>query len=87
MGRILFYNNKNRKYSDPIRIRAHHLLYIQGFQGYGYSSEFVTHIERIDSFLKSNPYHKLQIIVETDEICSKCPYRLMVNVSENPFIK
>jgi hypothetical protein len=28
------------KYSDPIVIRAHHLLCMQGFQGYGYTPDF-----------------------------------------------
>jgi hypothetical protein len=60
--------------SDPIRIRAHHLLCIQGFQGYGYNSDFIKHLEKIITFLDLNPHSKLQIVLETDEICSHCPY-------------
>jgi len=62
------------KYSDPIRIRPHHLLCIQGFQGYGYSQNFVSHMERVTLFLKSNPCHNLQIVDKTDELCSRCPH-------------
>ncbi len=62
------------EYSDPIRIRAHHLLCIQGFQGYGYTKEFVVHMGMVVSFLKSNPYFNLKIIDNTDELCSKCPH-------------
>jgi hypothetical protein len=64
------------KYSDPIRIRAHHLLCIQGFQGYGYSLDFVTHMDRVISFFKSKPYYSLEIVINTDEICSQCPHNI-----------
>ena len=64
----------NRKYFDPIKIRAHHLLCIQGFQGYGYSKDFETHMQRIIIFLNTNPSTKIQIITKTDELCSHCPY-------------
>jgi hypothetical protein len=60
------------KYSDPIRIRAHHLLCIQGFQGYGYTKDFVLHMGRVNSFLKSNLLYNLQIVVKSDELCSQC---------------
>jgi uncharacterized protein len=68
---------KSGKYSDPIRIRAHHLLCMQGFQGYGYSSDFVANMRQIISFLKLNPYHYLEIVVNTDELCSQCPYNVV----------
>ncbi|MDD3984568.1 MAG: DUF1284 domain-containing protein [Methanobacterium sp.] len=64
----------NREYSDPIKIRAHHILCIQGFQGYGYSKDFETHMQRIIIFLDTHPTTKIQIITKTDEICSYCPY-------------
>jgi hypothetical protein len=74
MGKIKLKMEKNGKYSDPIRIRAHHLLCIQGFQGYGYSPDFAEQMEKIISFLDSNPSYDLQIIVGADEICSHCPH-------------
>jgi len=64
----------NKEYSDPIMIRAHHLLCMQGFQGYGYSKDFETHMQRIIIFLDKNPSTKIQIITKTDELCSHCPY-------------
>jgi hypothetical protein len=67
---------ENGKYSDPIRIRAHHLLCIQGFQGYGYSTDFVIHMGIVVSFLKSNPNTNLQIVDNTDELCSRCPHNV-----------
>lgn len=64
------------KYSDPIRIRAYHLLCIQGFQGYGYSDNFVSHMRRVISFLKLNQYSDIQIVDDIDELCSKCPHNI-----------
>jgi hypothetical protein len=64
------------KYSDPIRIRVHLLLCIQRFHGYGYTTEFVSHMARVISFLKSDQYYKLQIAVKADELCSRCSYNV-----------
>ena len=72
--RIRLIMKVNGKYSDPIRIRAHHLLCMQGFQGYGYSKDFERHMGMIITFLNSNPSTAIQIITSVDEICSKCPY-------------
>jgi uncharacterized protein len=66
---------ENGVYSDPIRIRAHHLLCMQGFQGYGYNKDFERHMGMIITFLNSNPSTKVQIVTKTDEICSHCPYK------------
>ena len=74
MEKILLIMMESGKYSDPIRIRAHHLLCIQGFQGYGYTKDFVLHMERVNSFLKSNFHYNLQIVVKSDELCSQCPH-------------
>jgi uncharacterized protein len=67
---------KTVKYSDPIRIRAHHLLCIQGFQGYGYTPDFERHMANIVNLLNLDPSVKLQIIAGTDEICCHCPYEI-----------
>jgi uncharacterized protein len=77
--------NKNGKYSDPIRIRAHHLLCIQGFQGYGYNTEFKQEMGEIISFIYSNPLNKLQIITKTDEICKYCPHEIAGSCSKENY--
>jgi len=59
--------------SDPIRIRAHHLLCIQGFQGHGYDHEFTQRMGEIITFLDSYPSQKIEIITGVDEICKICP--------------
>ena len=40
MDFFIWWKNQEDAYSDPLRIRAHHILCIQGFQGLGYSEEF-----------------------------------------------
>mgnify|MGYP000951224147 CR=1 FL=1 len=60
--------------SDVIKIRAHHLLCMQGFQGYGYSQGFQRNLEEIINYLESNPYSSLKLVADTDVICLKCPH-------------
>jgi len=71
------------EYSDPIRIRAHHLLCIQGFQGYGYNSEFERHMKGIVTLLKLESSHKLQVIAMVDEICSSCPHKVGISCNRD----
>ena len=59
-----------------MKIRAHHLLCIQGFQGYGYSEEFTKNLSKIIRSLKSFSNQKIEIITECDIICSYCPYNI-----------
>ena len=60
-------------YTDLIRIRAHHLLCLQGFQGYGYDQEFTRRMGEIFQALKSEPSTKIQIVTDADDICMGCP--------------
>jgi hypothetical protein len=57
-----------------MKIRAHHLLCIQGFQGYGYTEDFSNNMAEIIKKLDSNPKQIIEIIAECDIICSCCPY-------------
>ncbi|HOT69643.1 MAG TPA: DUF1284 domain-containing protein [Candidatus Saccharicenans sp.] len=57
-----------------LNIRAHHLLCLQGFQGYGYSEEFVRNMARIIKKMELNS--ELQIISGCDDICSCCPHQV-----------
>lgn len=66
-------NQKIGNFSNPLTIRAHHLLCIQGFQGHGYSIEFEKHMwELIDKLNYNSPY--LRVVSECDDICGKCPH-------------
>lgn len=54
-----------------IKIRAHHLLCVKGFEGKGYDESFVNNMRKIISILNSNPYVK--VLNSCDDICHKCP--------------
>jgi len=60
--------------SDIIKIRAHHLLCMQGYQGYGYNQDFEHNMEKIIEYLDSNPNFPLEVVTDADIICQKCPH-------------
>lgn len=53
------------------KIRAHHGMCIEFFQGKGYSNEFTAYMGGILQKLENNPV--ICITMETDAICQKCP--------------
>ncbi len=59
---------------EILKIRAHHLLCIQGFQGYGYNKDFVKNMTEVIKNIDSNP--EVEIITECDIICSCCPHNV-----------
>lgn len=59
-----------------MKIRAHHLLCMQGFQGYGYSEEFSENMAEIIKKLDSHPEQRIEITMECDVICSCCPHNI-----------
>lgn len=61
-------------FSSPVKIRAHHLLCMQGYQGYGYSKNFESNLYKIIKLIDSNPDLFIEVIAENDIICSCCPH-------------
>jgi uncharacterized protein len=59
--------------SKYLKIRAHHLCCIQGFQGYGYSPVFVANLRAVTSDISAFPSRPLQLVSECDIICASCP--------------
>ena len=57
-----------------MKIRAHHFLCMQGFQGYGYNKAFTDNLKKIIERLKKTPGIENKIIIECDIICSACPH-------------
>lgn len=55
----------------PYKIRPHHGLCLNFFQGKGYSNEFVKNMTAIKSRLEENPL--VCITSQTDIICDVCP--------------
>lgn len=59
--------------SKCLKIRAHHLCCIQGFQGYGYSPAFVANLRAVIEDIKAFPSRSLELVSECDIICASCP--------------
>ena len=55
-----------------MELRGHHLLCILGFQGYGYSEDFVLNMARINELRKTDKT-TIKLINSSDDICSACP--------------
>lgn len=64
-----------------IKLRGHHLLCLLGFQGYGYSEDFVFNMTQINEKRKSKECI-ITLTNEADDICSSCP-NLKDNICEN----
>ncbi|MHC4959724.1 MAG: DUF1284 domain-containing protein [Planctomycetota bacterium] len=54
-----------------MRIRAHNLLCIQGFQGKGYSPEFIANMRRVVESLEADT--EVTVVDVPDVLCSACP--------------
>ncbi len=53
-------------------LRAHHLLCLQGFQGYGYDEDFIKNMSLINSLIRESNI-KIEVVNRPDDICKKCP--------------
>jgi len=60
--------------NQPIRIRAHTLVCLQGYQGEGYSEDFVNEMDRVTATLKNDPDRAVQIVIGADNFCHVCPH-------------
>jgi len=56
-----------------MKLRPHHLLCTQSYEGKGYSDEFVENMNAITARLRGETGVEVEIICSTDEICEKCP--------------
>lgn len=70
---ILDYQSPSHPH-DPIRIRAHTLLCLQGFRGEGYSARFIENMAAIHQRLADDPSQWVEVIAAPDALCSACPH-------------
>lgn len=56
-----------------IPLRAHHLLCLLGFQGIGYSAEFIRNLHKVKRLIDQNPDLDVEIVEDCDVICIQCP--------------
>ena len=57
-----------------IRLRPHHLLCTQSYEGMGYSHDFIENMNKITDILRSMPDTKIQLVFTTDSLCALCPH-------------
>lgn len=62
-----------------LTIRPHHLLCMQGYQGKGYSEDFVSNMDKVVNFLRSEPNAEVKLLTDCDDICSACPNCKKIN--------
>ncbi len=62
-------------------LRAHHLLCLKGFQGYGYDENFTQNMTQVNLNRKLNDT-TVTLTNTPDDICSHCP-NLKNNICEN----
>lgn len=56
-------------------LRGHHLLCVHGFQGMGYSPEFVQKMETLVQDIRNEDKDfSIKVVVDLDETCSVCPH-------------
>jgi uncharacterized protein len=67
---------KNDNYFNLINIRAHHLLCMQGFQGFGYSKDFEQNMQKYIDIIRAFPLKLIEITTKCDVICYKCPHNV-----------
>jgi hypothetical protein len=62
-----------RSHYEPIPIRAHSLLCLQGFRGRGYSDEFIREMSAIHAALAADPDTPVRVLATPDRLCAACP--------------
>ncbi len=60
--------------NDPLIVRAHTLLCLQGFRGEGYSPAFVENMGAMHRRLSTDPNLPVLVLARPDAICSACPH-------------
>lgn len=60
---------------DKLTLRGHHLLCVHGFQGMGYSPEFVKLMESIvDGIRNPEKDFSIRVVANLDDACGACPH-------------
>jgi hypothetical protein len=58
-----------------VQFRPHHFMCTLGFQGKGFSPEFVANFQTIADSLQYDESILIEVVENTDSICSPCPHR------------
>jgi len=66
-----------------ILFRPHHFMCTLGFQGHGYSADFVRNYRKIAARLNSDENTPIEVVANMDDICTPCPNRLNEKLCKN----
>ncbi|MCL2753945.1 MAG: DUF1284 domain-containing protein [Defluviitaleaceae bacterium] len=66
-----------------MKLRPHHLLCTQGYEGKGYNSGFVDNMTAIVTHLRNDASAAIEIVFSTDDICVKCPHMLGIDLCKS----
>ena len=56
-----------------IPLRAHHLLCLLGFQGIGYTADFIRNFHKVKRLVEQNPDLEIEVVEACDVVCIQCP--------------
>ncbi len=56
-----------------IPLRAHHLLCFLGFQGIGYTADFIRNFHKVKRMVEQNPDLEIEVVDTCDVVCIQCP--------------
>ena len=56
-----------------IPLRAHHLLCLLGFQGIGYTADFIRNFQKVKRLIEQHPDLVVEVVDSCDVICVACP--------------
>lgn len=59
--------------NEPMPFRPHHWLCLPGYKGYSYDKTHKTNWDYLSQMLLLNPYTKVKIVTEEDNLCIGCP--------------
>ncbi len=57
--------------NEMIRLRGHHLICLQFFQGQGYDAAF---LEKLQDIFHRAAVQEVEVTAGPDELCQACPY-------------
>ena len=77
------FNTKVMEFISSIRLRPHHLLCTQSYSGKGYDNNFTENMTAITNRLRNDDNTTVDIVFSTDDICSKCPRMIEVDLCES----
>lgn len=56
-----------------IKLRPHHGMCFQFYEGKGYSADFTDHMGRVIRELEADPSQKIELSCLVDVVCANCP--------------